>query len=219
MSWSRDNLEPVETLLFHSGLVKVGVFHCDASHPSFRVTDSLDNDVFVFACNPLWFRRNSSDYRFVEQGGVLLHRAGTALERKRVAECGDRAFWFGIHPDYFVESLTERGLPTKKMGGALISNPLFRYRLAYLVSRLSEKDVDGLTTEEAVLGLFQQVCSERANKDRKNLPCRPGTASRKRRLADSAREFLNTHLAENIELHTVARAVGTSAGAADAPGL
>ena len=82
MSWNHDHLAPVETLLYRSDLIKVGTFVCDVAHPCFSVSEPLDNDVFVLPKRPVWIRRNEGEYRFVEPGAILMHRAGATLERR-----------------------------------------------------------------------------------------------------------------------------------------
>jgi len=55
-------------------------------------------------------RRNADDYLFVEPDAILMHRAGSRLERRRARDAGDRTFWFGVHPDSFIDALTRFGL-------------------------------------------------------------------------------------------------------------
>jgi len=210
MSWDYDYLAPVETLLFRSKLVKVGRFTCAADHPCFPVSESLDNDVFVLPRRPIWIRRNDDDYHFVEPGAVLMHRAGSTLERRRATDSGERTYWFGVHPDIFIDALQRHELSTDEMGGALITDLKFRYRVAMLLNRLRSAPVDRLAVEEEVLTLFFKICERRADQVRKTSGARLDTAARQRRLVDQARAYLDAHLAETIGLETVADAAGTS---------
>lgn len=210
MAWNRDRLSPVETLLFRSDLVKVGYFRCPVSHWCFPVTEPLDNDMFVFARNPVWIRRGTSDFQFVEPGGILIHRAGSAIERRGVGEFADRTYWFAVRPDVFADSLRRRGLPTREMGEALFANPKLRYRLAVLVNQLTNGQTEKLATEEEVLTLFHDVCEQRADRMRRLPDTRLTTAARRRRLTNNVRAFLDSHMVDNIGLDAVAHAVGTS---------
>ncbi|MEJ2129339.1 MAG: AraC family transcriptional regulator [Woeseiaceae bacterium] len=210
MSWNHDNLAPVETLLFRSKLVKVGYFACAVDHPCFAISESLDNDVFVLPKKPVWIRRNTGNYRFVEPGAILMHRAGSTIERRRATDFGDRTYWFGVHPDVFVDSLLRHGLSVHEMGGALIAEPQFRYRLVLFLKQLEANRVDRLTVEEEVLTLFFEICKRRSDQGRKSSGTRSGTALRQCRLVDTARAYLDAHLAESVGLDTVARAAGTS---------
>ena len=210
MSWNDDHLAPVETLLYRSNLVKVGTFECAADDPCFRVSEPLDNDVFVLPRKPVWVRRNGGEYRFVEPGAILMHRAGSRLERRQVTESGERTYWFGVHPDVFVDALRRHGLSTEAMGGALIADLQFHHRLAVLLKQIEHDPTDRLAVEEEVLTLFFGICERRANRAKKTSGLRVSTAARQRRLVDRARAFLDAHLSETVGLDTVARDAGTS---------
>jgi AraC-like DNA-binding protein len=210
MTWTNDNLAPVETLLFRSDLAKVGRFECSAGDPCFRVTEATDNDVFVLPRNAVWVRRNTRDYRFVEPGAILIHRAGSAIERRETNEAGDIAYWFAIHPDVFAETLQQYALSSRDARDALIAEPQIRYRLSVLVNNICSSHVDKLTAEEEVLSLFFDICQKYAERARHQSGARSGTAKRRQRLTDTARAFVDAHLAENIGLEDVARAAGSS---------
>jgi AraC-like DNA-binding protein len=210
MSWNIDHLAPVETMLFQGGLIKVGSFVCAADHPCFPVSESLDNDVFVLPKMPLWLRRDDDEYRFVEPGSIVMHRAGQTLERRRSANHGERTYWFGIHPEQFRAALCHYNLPAHDMGGALIVEPKFRYRLAVLVQQLEAGGVDPLAVEEEVLGLFFEICRIRAERLQSLREARTETVLRQRRLVDKARAVLDANLSDNVSLESVADAVGTS---------
>lgn len=210
MPWNNDHLAPVESLLFRSDLVKVGSFECSADDPCWRTTDVLDNDVFVLPQRPVWIRRNSGSYRFAEPGAILMHRAGSTLQRRFSSAAGERTYWFGVHPDVFVETLQRHKLSTRQMGGALIVTPKFRYRLALFLRQLECAPDDRLAVEEDVLTLFFEICEMRALQERQNGTSRLGTERRQRQLAERARAYLDAHMAETISLDTVAAEVGAS---------
>jgi len=210
MSWNHDNLAPVETLLFRSKLVKVGTFECAADDPCFRVSEPLDNDVFVLPRKPVWVRRDGDEYQFVEPGGILMHRAGSRLERRCALSSGERTYWFGVHPDTFVEALRRCDLSLEDMGGALIADLHFHHRLAVLLKQIECDQWDRLAIEEEVLSLFLGICERRADQIEKLIPARGLTAERQRRLVGRARAFLDAHLSETVGLEAVARDAGTS---------
>jgi len=210
MSWNNDRLSPVETLLFQSDLVKVGTFVCAADDPCFRVSEPLDNDVFVLPRKPVWIRRNADDYQFVEPGAILMHRSGSRLERRRTSSAGERTYWFGIHPESFVAALRRYTLSTEDMGGALIADLQIHHRLAVLLKQIEFGQWDRLAVEEEVLSLFFEICERRADQVRKPGRGNGATAERQRRLVARARAFLDAHLAETVGLETVARDAGTS---------
>jgi AraC-like DNA-binding protein len=210
MSWNYDHLAPVETLLFRSDLVKVGYFNCAVDHPCFSVSDPLDNDVFVLPRKPVWIRRDDGEYHFVEPGAILMHRAGSTLERRRATSFGERTYWFGVHPEVFVAALKRHELSTREMGGAVIADLQFRHRLALFLKDLEVDATDRLAVEENVLTLFFEICERRAGQVAHPSGGRLGTAVRQRRLVDKARAYLDAHLTETVALETVAHDVGAS---------
>ena len=210
VSWCRDRLTPVESLLYQSSLVKVGRFQCGVDDPCFARTESLDNDVFVFPRNPLWFRRGSGQYRFAEPGGVLMHRAGGTIERQRASDHGDNAYWFGVRPDVFIETLQRHGLSISKMGDALVADSRLRSRVLMLMQQIETDVTPRLDIEEQVLALFFDFCLQRSDHHDPSEPTRTHTAARRRRIVNDARAFVNAHLADDVSLDTIARASGTS---------
>lgn len=211
MSWAKDNLAPVETLLFRSRLVKVGRFACPAGHPSFPVTEPVENDVFVLPRLSLWFRRGTGAWRFIESGAILLHRAGGTIERRSENATGDFAYWFAIHPEIFADTLQRFALSGGDIGEALIVEPKIRYRLAVLVNAICGSRTNRLlAAEEEVLSLFFEICEQCSDRARSLSGTRTDTAARRRRLAETARAYVDAHLAENIGLEDVASEVGSS---------
>lgn len=210
MPWTTDHLAPVETLLFRSALVKVGSFECGVDDPCWHRADRLDNDVFVLPQHPLWIRRNAGHYRFAEPGAILMHRAGSTLEKRCSSESGERTYWFGVHPNVFVEALQRHALSTRQMGGALIVEPRFRYRLALFLRQLECGPADQLAVEEEVLTLFFEICEMRASRGQRSKSSRRQTDNRQCLLVDKARAYLDAHLSESVGLETVAAEVGAS---------
>lgn len=210
MSWTEDNLAPVETLLFRSELVKVGRFACPAGHPCFPLTEAIDNDVFVLPRHSLWLRRGTGSYRFIESGAIVIHRAGNTIERRSANETGDLAYWFAIHPDVFADTLRRYALSSRDIADALIVEPKIRYRLAVLVNGIHGPGANRLAAEEDVLSVFFEICEMCSDRVRHRPDTCAGTARRRRRLAETARACIDAHLAENIGLEDVAREVGAS---------
>lgn len=210
MTWTRDNLAPVEQLLFRSPLVKVGQFRCTVADPSFPRTAPLDNDLFALARRPLWWRRGHGAFRYIEPGGVLLHHAGTDFERGSAPAQEDFSDWFGVRPAVFREVLGRHGLCPYRLGGAMVARPDWRYRLTALVSRIQRGHADPLMVEETTLAGLDTVCRWRARRDAESGSRRPGVAARRHRLVDRTRAYLNEKLMEARSLQDIGTAVGAS---------
>jgi AraC-like DNA-binding protein len=210
VTWTHDNLAPVETLLFRGPLAKVGRFECPAAHPCFRVTEAVDNDVFVLPRNSLWLRRGAGDYRFVEPGAIVIHRAGSMIERRSSNQSGDSAYWFAIHPDVFAETLERHALSARDISDALVVEPKIRCRLAVLANAVGGSRTNRLTAEEEVLSLFFEICEKCSARARNRCVAWTATAARRRRLAERARAYVDAHLAQDFGLEHLAREVGSS---------
>jgi AraC-like DNA-binding protein len=209
MSWNTDNLAEGEQLLHCGSLTKVGRFVCDAEHPEYEFTPALDNDVFVLPRNPLWLRRNDETFLFVEPGGVLLHRAGSEIQRRQ-NQFGDNAYWFGIHPDLFAETLARFALPENEMGGAGILPPALRFRLTALIADIEQGVVDDLEAEEKILSIFTEICEYRSGVRQQQSGMKIDTKNRRKQLVEQAKEYIDTHLGDAISLDAVAAEIGTS---------
>ncbi len=224
MTWTHDQLAPADALLFRSALTKIGCFNCHADDPEFTRTENLNNDVFVLPANPLWIRRNDTEYRFVEPGGILLHRAGSSLERRPVNAQGDLTYWFAIHPDLFVETLDRHRLPIHEMGASQVVTSQLRCHLALLTrdfqqgdtfhgeTRIEEraKDCAEEWAEETILDAFFTICEQRVTLATGDSRSGERTRSRQRRIVDKAKAYLSDNLAEAASLQDIAEYSGAS---------
>jgi AraC family transcriptional regulator len=213
VNWTEERLLPVESLLFRSASVKVGRFDCPADHPCFPRTAPLANDLLVLVRRPLNWRRGGSDFRFVEPGGALLHRAGRAIERRSVGPAGDRADWFGFRPAVFEEALATTGARAGRVADRAVSLPLppaLRWRAERLRLALDGNAAETLAVEETALALLAEVAAGLAGQGCRERPRRAATRVRRRRLADATRAWLDAHADGSHGLPEIAREVGAS---------
>jgi AraC-like DNA-binding protein len=210
---------PVEQLLFHGEIVKIGRFDCPAGHSCFARTAPLNNDLFVLTRKPLWWRRGEGTYRFAEPGAALLHRAGSEVERRSVGIAGDYTDWFGIRSDVFEETIQRHGLSDPDITEkpvALVTNLRFRLRETQLIASLQCETPSKCAVDEAALVLFDVVCAGLSGNSRQNQSNSTSTRARRRRLVDMTRALLDglDHHPDGTEhnpgLSEIAREVGTS---------
>jgi AraC-like DNA-binding protein len=193
--------------------VKVGQFDCPPGHDCFPRTAPLQNDLLVFARHPLWWRRGAGEYRFVEPGAALLHRAGSEIERRSVGQRGDRADWFGVRPDVFRATLRENGADPSvvtERGISLVTSARLRWQAHRFMTELAGHGGDALAVEEGALRLLAIVATGLAGQARAHHRLRAPTQARRKRLVDRARAWLNAHPGGDHGLADIARAVGTS---------
>lgn len=213
MTWKDDRLMPVERLLYRGRIVKVGVFDCPASHACFPRTAPLQNNLLVFVRQPLWWRRGTGEFRFVEPGAALLHRAGREIERRSVGQLGDRADWIGVRADAFRATLRESGADPDQVtnrGVSLVSSARLRWRAHRLMTELAEHRGDALAIEEGALGLLEAVAAGLAGRTHVRPGGRASTQARRQRVVDRARAWLHAHPDSRLGLADIAREVGTS---------
>jgi len=215
---SNEPVLPVERMLYHGAVVKIGRFDCPPDHPCFARTAPLFNNLFVFTRRPLWWRRGDGAYRFAGPGTALLHRAGGEVERRDVASTGDLSDWFGIRADIFEEALDRHGLHPSEVTHrpvAVVTSPRFRLRENQLLASLPQASAAKASVEEDVLTLFDEVCAGlSASADPP--AATPGTRARRRRLADRAVALLDSleggyrGAQPNMSLSEIAQCLGTS---------
>lgn len=212
MTWYRNILAPVEEVLFHGDAVKIGVFQCPAEDNCFPATESIGNNVFVFARRPIWFRRGCADFRFVEPGGVLFHRAGSTIERRLDEGAVDFTYWFAVRPDVYAEALAAHGLTDDRLVDAVPTSPPLRFRIAALIERVRNSEIDHLSFESEALSILDKVCATASVRPETgpNDGARGKTQARLRRVVNRTRAFVDANLAENLGLEAIASEVGAS---------
>ena len=212
MNWPADNIQPVERYVFKSAQAKVGVFDCPGDHPCFPVTESIRNNLFALATRPVWIRRNTNDYQYVGPGEIVLHPAGTTIERRMKSAAHDHSFWFAIRPDVFDEITGSYRLRRQLPTTAMCPTPDVQFELRNLLSQVDAGTSSAFDVEAGVLSLFDGICAASASSHA--MPRRPvarrATQRRARRLADKAKYFIDEHLTENFDLHTLASEIGAS---------
>lgn len=210
MQWSRDKLVPVEQHLYLGRQVRIGLFDCPGDDDCFPVTESVQNNLFVLATKSLWIRRNTRGFRYVGPGSVLLHPSGCTIERQRETGIHDRTYWFAIRPDIYAEVLARYGLGKRLPTDALCPDSSLQLNASGLIQRLRAGTATPLEIESRVIALLDEICASMSRSGRAAGLQRKTSRSRAKRLADSVKSFVDSHLSENRDLDAIADAVGAS---------
>ena len=210
MTWHRDNLTEAEILLHRGDFAKIGVFSCGPACEGFRRTSGLDNDVFVLPRHAVQIRRNDDRFQFVEPGGILMHRAGSVLERQAVAGQGDHAWWFAVHPEIFLETLHRHGLSDTDMGAALLVPVALHLELLRIIKAAERGIVDALLLDEALTHTFELICAYKSGADVGQRSRRDATRVRRYKLVNKARACLHEQIDQPLDLGALALQVGSS---------
>lgn len=212
MAWPDNKLQPVERYLFQGQNVRIGKFDCDSNHPSFPVTESVADNMFVFTTRPVWIRRQTRSFRYVAPGSMLLHTAGCLLERKREDSQRDRTYWFSVTPQVFDEALRTHGLSASVPRLAIAPGPGIQLEVAAMLGDLARNQVTELGVETRVLMLLDSVLhlSSNTTKVDNKLLVRRDARAKARRLSERARAYIDGNIAAPIDLASIARHVGVS---------
>jgi AraC-like DNA-binding protein len=153
-----------DRVVFDSGMVRVGAFRCETSHPCFHNSGPAKNYCFVFPRTAVEIQHEHERAFVANPNVVTLYNQGQAYLRNAISREGDRCDWFGVQID------TVRDV-VRAFDPAVDSRPEWPFRFtrgwadagAYLVQRrIFEHVVGGATAgplaiEEAVVYLLERV--------------------------------------------------------------
>ena len=213
MKWPDNKLEPVEKYLYEGRDVRIGRYDCRADHESFALTESVADDMFVLATRALWLRRSTKSFQYVSPGSVLIHDAGSTIERRQSRDGGDLAYWFSVRPAEFREALSSHGLRTSIPRLGMHASPQVQLGFASILKEVNADMPSSLSTESQVLSLLDEICQAAAlnASNASTVVVRAESRAKATRLIDRAKEFIDGNLAEDIDLGAIAREVGLSA--------
>jgi AraC family transcriptional regulator len=153
-----------DRIVFESGLVRVGAFRCDASHPSFHDSGPARNCCFVFPRTAVEIQHEHERAFVTNPNVVTFYNRGKTYRRNPVSREGDRCDWFGVDNDVVLDVVRtfdpkqefRPESPFRLTRGWSNANTYLAQR--QLFERLASNAVtDPLRVEETVLGLLEQV--------------------------------------------------------------
>lgn len=197
-------LSSFDRILFRTPSVAVGAFRCPRSHPLFRDSGPIENDVFVFPRARVAIAHAGGRRFTADPGVVTLYNRGQLYARTAVDEA-DRSDWFAVDRTLALEVVGDPdpdGRPFRRTHAPSSSATYLRQRR--LFDRLrSGEPAEVLAVEEEVLLLLAEVLADAgvasADPD-------PDAAE----VAERARAELGARYAEDLSLSALARAVGVS---------
>ena len=202
-------------IVFESGLVRVGAFRCNASHPSFHDSGPARNCCFVFPRTAVEIQHEHERAFVTNPNVVTFYNRGQTYRRNPISRDGDRCDWFGVDSDVVLDVV--RTFDPKRE-----SRPESPFRLTrgwsdagtYLAQRqlfewvASNAGKDSLLVEETVLGLLEQVVRSAYRKPAlMNLAV--GNA-RQRDIVHHVECIFSERWADSLSLCDIADEVGTS---------
>jgi len=197
-------LSAFDHILFRTPSVAVGAFRCPRTHPLFRDSGPIENDVFVFPRTRVSIAHAGGRRFTADPGVVTLYNRGQLYARSGIDEA-DRSDWFAVDRALALELVRDPdpdGRPFRK--GHAPSSPATYLRQRRLFERLrSGEALDALAVEEEVLLLLADVLRDAAS-------AAPAADADAVDVAQRARVELGARIAEGLSLAALARAVGVS---------
>jgi AraC family transcriptional regulator len=204
-----------DRIVFESGLVRVGAFRCDTSHPSFHDSGPARNCCFVFPRTAVEIQHENERAFVTNPNVVTFYNRGQTYRRNPVSRDGDRCDWFGVDNDVVLDVVRtfdpeqefRPESPFRLRRGWANANTYLVQR--QLFEKLATNTVkDSLLVEETVLGLLEQVVRsayrkpELLNFDIENL--------RQREIVHHVEFVLSERWADCLSLSDLAEEVGVS---------
>lgn len=197
-------LSSFDRVLFRTSSVAVGAFRCPQSHPLFRDTGPIENDVFVFPRTRVGIAHAGGRRFTADPGVVTLYNRGQVYARTAVDDA-DRSDWFAIDRALALELVREPdpdGRPFRRQHAPSSSATYLRQRRLFERLRSGEP-LDALAVEEEVLLLLADVLRDADT-------AAPAAEQDAVDVAERARVELGARYAEELSLAALARAVGVS---------
>jgi len=92
------------TVIYDSGLVRIGAFRCDRTYPGFHDTGPAKNDCFVFPRTAVKIEHEDARPFVATPNIVTFYNRSEHYLRHEISERGDRCDWFGIRRDIATEA-------------------------------------------------------------------------------------------------------------------
>ncbi len=195
-------LSSFDRILFRTPSVAVGAFRCPRSHPLFRDTGPIENDVFVFPRTRVAIAHAGGRRFTADPGVVTLYNRGQLYLRTAVDEA-DRSDWFAVDRALALELVRDPdpdGRPFRRTHAASTSATYLRQRRLFERLR-SGAPTEALAVEEEVVLLLADVLQGAGA---------AGVDADTAEVAEQARVELGSRYAEDLSLAALARAVGVS---------
>ncbi len=175
---------PLESVLYHSESLAIGVFDCPREHLSFQDSGPTAEDIVVFPRYPVYIKHTGKREVLANHQVVTLYNKGQTYQRQPVAAYGDYSVWFHFPREILVAAMEEVGQANSKMDSqpfvevCRVSNraTFLKERLLYQYLKQCDQP-SALLVEDAALQLLGQLFSTDElqwidRKARKNTVCR-----------------------------------------------
>jgi AraC-like DNA-binding protein len=204
--------EAVDTIVFRTNSVSVGLFRCRPWHTQFKQTTPAENHLLVLPRTSVYIAQAGFEPVVATPNVVMLYNQNQIYRREKVSEQGDLCEFFAFSP----AALLEAHRVHNPKGGGWGERPFPLSHVpsdpdAYLIQRLvvehilETDDPDALYVEEAMLTVLDQVVANiyRVRGERATT-ARAATRRAHAELAHETQRVLSTHFADPPSLDELA---------------
>ena len=94
-----------DTVIYDSGLVRIGAFRCDRAYPGFHDTGPAQNDCFVFPRTAVRIEHEGARAFVATPNIVTFYNRSQRYLRHAISDRGDRCDWFAVRRDIAIEAV------------------------------------------------------------------------------------------------------------------
>ncbi len=199
----------VETILFSSSAVRIGMFRCGVDDVNFSDSGPIQNHIFVFPRTSVRIRHDGGESFVAGPNLVTLYNRRTVYRRSSVAGQPDFCDWFALAPDILLEVLGERDprvaeQPERPFKRAYTNSSNQVYlRQRRLIAALQAGWADPLQVEEESVAILRELAGPES--------IRPNLSSKSaRERIEAVKELLATTPGQPRSLRQLADSVGLS---------
>jgi len=156
-------MQPLDTIVFETPIVRAAHFRCDAGDPRFRDCGPATNCAVVFPRTAVWLRFSGARSFVADPSVATLYNPGQEYTRGKISPDGDRCEWLGVSPALALEiaasvdphALDQYDKPFMSLV-AQVDRDLYLAQRTFF-TRLERKCVDVLEAEETIVAFVTSV--------------------------------------------------------------
>lgn len=156
-------MQPLDTIVFETPLVRAARFRCSARDPRFRDSGPANNCAVVFPRTAVWIQYSGSRSFVADPSLATIYNPGQEYTRRPISGDGDRCEWFGVSPMLALDIATradphasdryERPFAAEQVS---VDRSLY-LRQRELFKRLENRSIDQLEAEESIIDIVSSV--------------------------------------------------------------
>lgn len=206
-------MQPLDTIVFETPIVRAARFRCDAVDPRFRNCGPATNFAIVFPRTAVWLRYSGARSFVADPSVATLYNPGQEYTRDKISPDGDRCDWFGVSPQLALDIAASIDAHAYDHHENAFDAQFARVeRHLYLeqrkiFSRLERNEVETLEAEETIISLVTAVL-RRAHDTRVAMSKQEKEA--RLDLVQRAKAALGRNLFNHASLNDIARELNVS---------